>query len=353
MAICRVYLTTYRRPQLLRRSLSSLRAQTFHDWVCELHNDATDDDSPKHLLQEINDPRFSYHPHPQNYGPVKSFNLFFRPIQEPFFSILEDDNWWEPELLEGLLQLLDLHPEANLAWANMRFWREEADGSWLRTEKTVWDEQVYAKPHVFQWPHPKQVCAALHSIGSMVVRASRWTTRPVPDSLPFFGIDPTRERLYPSGLILEPRVLANFAITRQTARKSTVTEDTQISVLLAWSFLRHVEETHDFFTIVWKSAQGWPVRSSNTLLIAALLARRFRFLLNHARPADWLFFLATWIKRPTRMFKLMRSVSAFPEIASFLDDRTHELWTYLQGRRESLGSGMNMQTAKAEETTTL
>lgn len=338
---------------MLRRALSSLLAQKFTDWICELHNDAPDDNAPQKLVEEINDGRISYHPHPENYGPVRSFNLFFRPIQEPFFSILEDDNWWEPELLERLLKLLEMHRTANLAWANMRVWKEKADGSWLRTGETVWDQQIYREPKVFRWPDPKQVYAPLHSIGSMVVRASRWTTRPVPDSLPFFGIDPARERLYPAELILEPRILANFAVTLQTARKSNVTEDIQISVLLALSFLRQVNETEEFFKTVWKNAQGWPVRASNTLVIASLLAGKFRFLLSYATPVDWLFFVASLIKRPWRMFKLMRSASAFPEIASFLDDRTHELCTYLQTRRESLGSGTNVQTAKTEEATTL
>jgi hypothetical protein len=293
--------------------------------VCELHNDDPDDAFPGQLIAELADPRFTYHPHPLNYGPVKSFNLFFHPIVEPFFSILEDDNWWEPNLLERLIQHCEADPAANLAWANMVFWKEESDGSWHNTAKTVWDRAMYPKAHNFIWPHPRQIYGALHSIGAMVVRTSRWTTRPVPDSLPFFGIDPVRERLYPSSLILEPEILANFAITRQTARKNTVTEDTQISVLLAWSFLRHVEHDDRLYSRIWKRAQGWPVRSSNTLVVAAFLARKWRFLFGHAGIADWLFFIASWIKRPLRMFRLTRSRSDFSEVAAFLDRQTAEL----------------------------
>ena len=43
MTAIRVYLLTCRRPELLRRALRSLVAQTFTDWVCEVHNDAPDD----------------------------------------------------------------------------------------------------------------------------------------------------------------------------------------------------------------------------------------------------------------------------------------------------------------------
>ncbi|RBP37415.1 glycosyl transferase family 2 [Roseimicrobium gellanilyticum] len=325
MAKCRVYLTTYRRNELLRRALSSLLEQTFQDWVCELHNDAPDDPFPGELVKELNDPRFIYRPHPQNYGPVKSFNLFFKPISEPFFSILEDDNWWEPRLLERLMALLETSPEASLAWANMRYWKEQDDGTWEKTDRTVWDREIYREPFVFKWADPKQVYQALHSIGSMVVRTSSFTTRPVPETLPFFAIDPARERLYPGPLILEPEVLANFALTRQTARKTTITEDTQASILLARSFLRHVNASDTYYAQVWKNAQGWPVRSSNTLVIASILAGKLKFLFRHATMIDWLFFAASWVKRPLRMFRLMRSVSAYPEVSRFLDERTAEI----------------------------
>ena len=48
----RVYLPTCRRPQLLPRALTSLRAQTCPDWVCELHNDAPDDPGPARLVAD-------------------------------------------------------------------------------------------------------------------------------------------------------------------------------------------------------------------------------------------------------------------------------------------------------------
>jgi len=57
MALIRIFLLTYRRPALLPRALNSLLSQTFTDWVCELHNDAPEDDGPSQLLNKINDPR--------------------------------------------------------------------------------------------------------------------------------------------------------------------------------------------------------------------------------------------------------------------------------------------------------
>ena len=49
MAKVRVYLLTYRRNHLLPRALKSLLAQSFTDWVCELHNDDPADLFPARL----------------------------------------------------------------------------------------------------------------------------------------------------------------------------------------------------------------------------------------------------------------------------------------------------------------
>ena len=99
MAAIRVFLLTCRRPALLRRALDSLRAQTFADWICELHNDAPEDDFPRSLVSEIGDPRITLHHHARNWGPVAAFNHAYAGGPEPFLAILEDDNWWEPAFL--------------------------------------------------------------------------------------------------------------------------------------------------------------------------------------------------------------------------------------------------------------
>jgi len=138
MALVRIFLLTCRRPTLLPRALDSLRKQTFTDWVCELHNDAPEDDSPKRLLDKINDPRISLHQHSESWGAVKSFRHAFHGGEEAFSSFLEDDNWWEPEFLESALKTLQSNPDANLVWANLHIWRENPDHSWCPTGRTIW-----------------------------------------------------------------------------------------------------------------------------------------------------------------------------------------------------------------------
>jgi glycosyltransferase involved in cell wall biosynthesis len=152
MADIRIYLLTCRRSNLLRRSLKSLLAQTFTNWVCELHNDAPEDDAPARLLEELapGDARFTYHRHDPPWGAVASFNHCFRSGPEPYAALLEDDNWWEPPLLGTLHSALENQPRVALAWANMLLWRENEDGSWTDTGETVWPRG--AEPRFFDWP---------------------------------------------------------------------------------------------------------------------------------------------------------------------------------------------------------
>ena len=110
----RIHLLTYKRPNLLRRAVDSLLAQTLQDWTCELHNDAPDDPFPGELCRTINDRRIQYVPHQRNLGPTASFNLLFKNAAEPYLSLLEDDNWWEPDFLQEMVSTLDGLPNVDV-----------------------------------------------------------------------------------------------------------------------------------------------------------------------------------------------------------------------------------------------
>jgi glycosyltransferase involved in cell wall biosynthesis len=120
MAVVRVFLCTYRRPVLLERAVESLRRQTMTDWMCELHNDDPTDVAPAALVERLGDPRIRLVTHSQNYGATKTLNLpFSSSIEEPFVSLLEDDNWWEPGFLERMLGALNRRPDVTVGYATL------------------------------------------------------------------------------------------------------------------------------------------------------------------------------------------------------------------------------------------
>ena len=204
MARLRVFLLTCHRPHLLRRALASLLRQTMTDWVCELHNDAPDDESPRAILAELapRDPRIEYRPHDRNWGAVATFNHAFAGGPEPYASILEDDNWWEADFLVRTLGALERESAAALAWANMRLWREETDGRWTDTGRLVWRANAGAGPRYFHRPVALQAVDALHSNGAMVYRVASSARALIPPQTPFDIIEPVRERLLAGGFVL-------------------------------------------------------------------------------------------------------------------------------------------------------
>jgi GT2 family glycosyltransferase len=104
----RIYVVTYRRPRLLERALRSLISQSYTARVAEVLNDDPSDE--RVLISSLADPRIHLSEPARRRGCTGNFNYAFRRVAEPFASILEDDNWWEPEFLTAMLDALGRHP---------------------------------------------------------------------------------------------------------------------------------------------------------------------------------------------------------------------------------------------------
>ncbi|HTJ78574.1 MAG TPA: glycosyltransferase family A protein [Rariglobus sp.] len=328
MPTIRVFLLTCRRPHLLPRALASLRTQTFTDWVCELHNDAPDDDFPRRLLEETADPRITLHQHKENWGPVATFNHACSGSAEPFFSILEDDNWWQPTFLARLHAALLTNPESDLIWSNLCFWREEADGSWTDMHRTLWPEissplVKIALPQLIQFDGP------LHSNGSMLVRSSAAESGRllVPSSLPFSAMENMRERVFRSPWLLITEPLANFALTRTTSRGTNLAGWMGQQTLMATEFLRHVPLSAEDSNRLWQSRRDARPRATSLLFFAGILTFSPRFL-SHAKIGDWIAFFAGIGRRPRLALAAFRASRSNPELARTWSDATRHLGTH-------------------------
>ena len=316
MPAIRVFLLTYRRPELLRRALDSLLAQTFADWVCELHNDAPDDDFPRRLVAGIADPRITLHHHERNWGPVAAFNHAYAGGPEPFLAVLEDDNWWEPDLLAEAHAALIAHPEAKLAWANMRLWRENPDRTWTDTGRTIWQTAPHdgERPRLFRWPVPLQCFDALHSHGAMLCRADASRAALVPADTPVAIIEPARERLLPGAWLLLPRPLGNFALTLATARSGDRAQWAGSQLLVAGSYLAAHPSPGRELDLLWQTLREQRPPSTGLLFHVALSGLRPCAILRRARPADWLRFLAGALCRPATLVRTLRFRSRHPAL---------------------------------------
>jgi glycosyltransferase involved in cell wall biosynthesis len=324
MAAVRVFLFTYRRPSLLRRALQSLLGQTFTDWICELHNDDPTDPEPRAVLTELagQDARFIYCAHETNLGPIRTFNLAFAGGPEPFAAILEDDNWWEPEMLATLLRVLARRTDASLAWANMRIWDEHADGSWRDTGRNVWHRSAGAPESVvFHPPELLQAVDALHSQGAMVFRPSLFRSPHVLESTPLSLIEPLRERDAIGPLILVTTPLANFARTLRTARDRDSIRWLQAKLLLAASFFHSIQVRSPDLVRLWKHRRALVPRDTDFLFNVAL-SLGHPALVQAARLADWWHLALHSLAHPPRVLRGLRFRSDHPELWSLLLSRS-------------------------------
>jgi len=304
MARVRVYLITFHRPQLLPRALASLRAQTLTDWVCDVHNDDPTDDGPRRLLAGIDDPRLRLIDATRKIGVIESFNGAHEPAAEPYQTLLEDDNWWEPEFLAKMVATLDARPELELAWSNLRYWHEEPDGSWRRDERCVWNLRA-GPPRIFRWPNLLQFDDSIYSNGAMLVRSRAAGRLVMPLQVPRDLMEQSRERMMDFPIALVPEPLANFAVTRQTMRSTNYTVWGETQTLLGAAFLRHVPLSRAAMAALWARRRASRPRATSSLINAGLVQRNWAFL-RHAQLTDWLIFLRGALRRPAGAWRILR-----------------------------------------------
>lgn len=100
-ALVHVRTPTYRRPALLERSLASLRAQTWPNWVCDVFDDDPDE-SGRAVCAALGDARIRYVANrPQKFASANIDQCFStrNPHEADYFCVLEDDNHLLPDFL--------------------------------------------------------------------------------------------------------------------------------------------------------------------------------------------------------------------------------------------------------------
>ncbi len=329
----RVYLLTYRRNHLLPRALKSLRAQSFGDWVCELHNDDPADPFPARLVAETGDPRIGMLQHAVNFGATRTFNLVFAPVSEPYVCLLEDDNWWEPDYLEKMVALAEAHPEAGFFWSDQRIWQETPEGQWLDTGKRTMsllhpEAPTRTSPVLFDWPQPRQRFDTFHYNGSTLFRAAECSRLQIPPDVPQICMETFRDRaLRWPGLFL-PEPLVNFSWTIASTRESQTGLWLEYRALLDGAFLHCCPPGSISAGEFWRAAvEARPSQTGSTLL-HAWVAGRFREFAPLARPLDWLRLVAHAVRRPRSFWRTVRARARHPEHWDFLVSETRRLFAH-------------------------
>jgi glycosyltransferase involved in cell wall biosynthesis len=331
-ALIRVYVPTYRRNFLLQRALGCLRAQTFVDWKCEVHNDDPIDNFPTDLVNRLRDPRIEVCDHERNLGACATFNLFYRPTREPFYCLLEDDNWWEPEFLETMIRELRRHPEVTMAWCNQKVWEELPDGSWQDTGQFV-NLPEQGNPRIIEFGAARQIMGAVHANGAMLLRSGPGEFYETLTDFPFAAVEAIRERMISHPLLYVPRPLAVFAKTRQTARSESRAEWAIAQTILAATFFKHANYSEVHIAELFADARRRRPPATNALLLAALVEPECRSLLRYAKMTDWLLLLRGVIRRPSVLWRVVQSRQRHANWWRFIDQHTAARFNQLRKRQ--------------------
>lgn len=114
-----VRVPTYKRPDLLRRALMSLQAQTWSDWVCDVYDDDPDAGG-REVCRVLNDTRIHYTQNkPQKYasGNINACFTLNNPRDADYFCVVEDDNYLLPNFMADNIALCLQH-KVNLVLRN-------------------------------------------------------------------------------------------------------------------------------------------------------------------------------------------------------------------------------------------
>ena len=106
-------LTTYRRPQFLRRAIQSVLNQTFPNFRLAVYDDASDEATKRVVCSFARrDSRVEYIPQPVTLGTPKNYQFGLSRVNTPFYSLLADDDILLPECFEKSLEVLNANPDA-------------------------------------------------------------------------------------------------------------------------------------------------------------------------------------------------------------------------------------------------
>ncbi|WP_129633326.1 glycosyltransferase family 2 protein [Candidatus Oscillochloris fontis] len=111
---------TYRRPQLLRRAIQSVLAQTYPHFQIWVYDNASGDETADVVAEmAARDPRIHYYCHPTNIGSMPNFQFGLNRVATPFFSFLSDDDLILPNFYQTALAGFQAHPAAIFSATNV------------------------------------------------------------------------------------------------------------------------------------------------------------------------------------------------------------------------------------------
>jgi GT2 family glycosyltransferase len=109
----KIGIPTFNRSPLLRNAIESVLRQTYQNFVLDISDNASTDDTPD-VVATFDDPRIVYRRRPENVGLFANYNQFYIDARTGYLLVLPDDDVLHPRFLERTVQALDKSPNAGI-----------------------------------------------------------------------------------------------------------------------------------------------------------------------------------------------------------------------------------------------
>lgn len=129
-----VGLTTYERPEGLKRALKSITDQTYKNLEIIVSENYSISGQIKEIVQRFlkTDRRIKYFQHKPNKGARFNAEFVLEKATGKYFMWAADDDSWEPSFISELVRKLEKHPEAGVAMSGLKVFNQNAPPQAIR-----------------------------------------------------------------------------------------------------------------------------------------------------------------------------------------------------------------------------
>ena len=125
------------------------------------------------------------------------------------------------------------------------------------------------------------------------------------ESINLAVIEPFRERTFQHPLLFVPKRLANFAVTRATARSTDAASWMHAVAVLTGTYLSEIKVSPEQMRHIWENARKRS-RSSHVLFACAAHFKTCRNMIRYATMNDWIWSCANSLRHPLRMYGVLQ-----------------------------------------------
>ncbi|MCG3154499.1 MAG: hypothetical protein DKINENOH_01093 [bacterium] len=146
-----IIIPTYNYGHFIAQTLDSVLEQTFQDWECLIVDDGSTDETFQVVKRCLDkDKRFRYHAHQSNQGLSAARNTGLKESKGKYIQILDADDVLEKRKIEIHATYLENHPEVDIVYGNVRYFRTENTGEklfgrWRNSGEAPWMPETSGK----------------------------------------------------------------------------------------------------------------------------------------------------------------------------------------------------------------